>query len=247
MSSMHRLVDPQPHPAPQRGGQVVTRGGQVLAGLGQSIAPCAEQRLDLGFGGGTRADRRSRPWPGRLNSSISWTTTHRSAHGCRPGSGRPRSRRNGPAPTPCPAPSTAPGPSPTQPAKNRSASSGSAVHTGRPRNRTNSKITARSLATWPSVIPAPTSASAYWSTSSCSKSSRSPGERTSRGAQRPHHSKRHARTLDSQETSEHSKHSTLVGNPTISRALKICSETILGLAMGGSSTNIAPKNSKQYG
>jgi hypothetical protein len=41
------LLDPQAHPAPQRGGQVVARGGQELPRGGQVLSPRAEQHLDL--------------------------------------------------------------------------------------------------------------------------------------------------------------------------------------------------------
>src|SRR5680860_124114 len=66
-------------------------------------------------------------------------------------------------------------------ARNRSASSHEADHTGPDNERVNSTITDRLLLTCASPRPAAAIANAYWSTISCSKSSTSSAVRNARG------------------------------------------------------------------
>ncbi len=71
----HRLVHPQPQPAPQRRGEIVAGGGQVLAGLQEPTdATRRTAHRPPSSEGGTRTLPNEAP-DCRLNSSMGWPTT----------------------------------------------------------------------------------------------------------------------------------------------------------------------------
>ncbi len=164
------LVDTQPESAPQRGGEVVAGRGKVLACLGDRPAPGGEQRVDLLI-------RRRNPdlaqrCPGlaiELIDRLLDQDTGRAADRALVAGdhelveARQRAGLAGPG-------RHAEPPIRRCWAKNASASAQVASHSGVDSERANSMTIARVPPMWRSVRPAADIASAYWSTSSCSKS-----------------------------------------------------------------------------
>ena len=168
----HRLVDPQPQPAPQRRREIVTGRGQVLAGLGTDRRHSANSSSTSASDGGTRTLPNEAPdWPVELVDRL---LDHEAGQGVDvaliAADHELEEQRQRPA---LPARVDTLRPARRWSAKNRSASSHVADHNGPPSERANSMTIDRVLPTCPSLRPAAAIANAYWSTISCSKSSTS--------------------------------------------------------------------------